>query len=139
MLHDGTTGSECVKRYEGMATVQAFEVPHHARNSPAQRGRGLRSFPGPDGGLLVELTGDTVSDHTVRITIPVNLKREASIAERMVGTVEEVDQIGHLVPITHPNYNGNPWEMNGHKVSVTAAMQTTSLRPMRCCATANKP
>ena len=119
MLHDGTAGLECVKRCGGVAIVQDPQEAEY----PSMPETALRNVDvdyvvslALMGALLVELTADTVSDHTVRATIPVDLKHEASIAERVVGTVEEVDQIGHLVPITCPNCGGNLWEMNEGRV-----------------------
>jgi two-component system chemotaxis response regulator CheB len=49
------------------------------------------------------------------INIPADLQLEAAIAERVVGTVEQVNQLGHLVPLTCPDCGGNLWEVNhGH-------------------------
>lgn len=117
MLHDGTVDLECVKRCGEVAIVQD---PQEAEYPSIPE----TTLPNVDyvvslalmGPLLIELTADTVSNHTVRATIPVDLKHEASIAERVVGTVEEVDQIGHLVPITCPNCGRNLWELNEGKV-----------------------
>ena len=117
MLHDGTVGLECVKRCGEVAIVQDPQETEHP-NMPETTPRNVDYVVSlvlmeP---LLIELTVDTVSDHTVRTTIPLNLKREDSIAERVVSIVAEVDQIGHLVSITHPNCDGNLWELNEGKV-----------------------
>ena len=112
-------GLECVKRCGGVAIVQDPQEAEY----PSMPETALRNMDvdyvvslALMGALLVEMTQDTVSNHTVRGTIPVDLKHEATIAERVVGTVEEVSQIGHLVPITCPSCGGNLRELNENKV-----------------------
>jgi len=117
MLHDGTVGLECVKRCGGVTIVQdPQEAEYPSIPETTLRNMDYVVSLALMGPLLIELTADTVSDHTVRATIPLNLKCEASIAERVVSIVAEVDQIGHLVPITYPNCDGNLWELNEGKV-----------------------
>ncbi len=48
--------------------------------------------------------------------IPADLKLEAAIAERVVGTTEQIEQLGHLVPLSCPGCGGTLWEVNAGRV-----------------------
>ncbi len=102
-------GLECVKRCGGVAIVQDPQEAEY----PSMPETTLRNMDvdyvvslALMGALLVEMTQDTVSNRTVR----------ATIAERVVGTVKEVSQVGHLVPITCPNCGGNLRDLNKNKI-----------------------
>jgi two-component system chemotaxis response regulator CheB len=113
LLHDGTAGLEFIKRCGGMAVVQD---PHDAEFSsmPESALRNVAidySVPlAQMGALLVELTRhQQPPQHPA--AIPEDLKTEAAIAERVVGTTDQVQEIGSQVPITCPDCGGALWEM----------------------------
>lgn len=67
------------------------------------------------GPLLVGLVSPTPLSPTDVMAIPPDLKLEAAIAERVVGTTAQIEQFSHLVPLTCPGCGGLLWEMNaGH-------------------------
>ncbi|MDO7851751.1 chemotaxis protein CheB [Hymenobacter convexus] len=117
MLHDGTAGLEFIKRCGGVAIVQD---PHEAEY-PSMPETALRNVDvdyvvplnlmGP---LLEEITARRVPER--KAEVPEDLKQEAAIAERVVGTTEEVLKIAHLVPLTCPDCGGNLFEVNQGKV-----------------------
>ncbi|WP_426061720.1 chemotaxis protein CheB [Hymenobacter sp. B1770] len=118
MLHDGTAGLEFIKRCGGIAVVQD---PHDAE-FPSMPETALRNVAidyvvplSTLGALLEEITRGTVPDNTAN-TIPEDLKLEAAIAERVVGNTEDVDKIGHIVPLTCPDCGGNLWELEHGQV-----------------------
>ncbi|GAC1587844.1 MAG: chemotaxis protein CheB [Hymenobacter sp.] len=113
MLHDGTAGLEFVKRCGGVAVVQD---PHDAEY-PSMPETALRNVTVDHvvplvqmGALLTEITQGPVSEAPV--DIPEDLKQEAAIAERVVGTTEEVAKLGHQVPLTCPDCGGSLWAVN---------------------------
>jgi len=116
MLHDGTAGLEFIKRCGGVAVVQD---PHDAE-FPSMPETALRNVAvdyvvplqrlGP---LLEEITQAAAPPAA---PIPEDLKQEAIIAERVVGTPEEVEKIARLAPLTCPDCGGNLWELNHGKV-----------------------
>ena len=118
MLHDGTAGLEFIKRCGGVAVVQD---PRDAEY-PSMPETALRNVAVDHvavdhvvplarmGALLDEITrGGAPVGPT---DIPEDLKQEAAIAERVVGTTEEVAKIGHLVPLTCPDCGGDRWEVS---------------------------
>jgi two-component system chemotaxis response regulator CheB len=118
MLHDGTAGLEFIKRCGGLAVVQD---PHEAE-FPSMPETALRNVDidyvvplNLMGSLLEEITSAVVPD-AAAISIPEDLKQEAAIAERVVGSIEDVDKIGQLSPITCPDCGGSLWELNHGKV-----------------------
>ena len=64
--------------------------------------------------LLDEITRGTVPEG--KTTIPEDLKQEAAIAERVVGDIEAVSRLGHLVPHTCPDCGGNLWELSEGRI-----------------------
>jgi two-component system chemotaxis response regulator CheB len=118
MLHDGTAGLEYVKRCGGTAVVQDPSDAEFA-SMPESALRNVDidySVPLADmGALLVELTQRPASRHQA-IKIPEDLQTEAAIAERVVGTTEEVQDIGRQVPLTCPDCGGSLWEMSAGNV-----------------------
>lgn len=112
MLFDGTAGLEFIKRCGGVAIVQD---PHEAEY-PSMPETALRNVDvdyvvplalmGP---LLDEITRGTVPEQ--KIDIPEDIKQEAAIAERVVGTTDAVAALGHLAPLTCPDCGGTLWEM----------------------------
>jgi two-component system chemotaxis response regulator CheB len=119
MLHDGTAGLEFVKRCGGVAVVQD---PADAE-FPSMPESALRAvdidYVAPLallGQLLVNLVDPAHTAPRDHLEIPPDLRLEAAIAERVVGTVEEVNQLGHQVPLTCPDCGGNLWQVNHGKV-----------------------
>jgi two-component system chemotaxis response regulator CheB len=117
MLHDGTAGLEFIKRCGGIAIVQD---PNEAEY-PSMPETALRNVDidyvvplAMMGSLLDEITRGTVPER--RADIPEDLKQEAAIAERVVGTTEEVAKIGHQVPLTCPDCGGSLWEVDHGKL-----------------------
>ncbi|MFD1873427.1 chemotaxis protein CheB [Hymenobacter bucti] len=118
MLHDGTAGLEFVKRCGGTAVVQdpidaEFpSMPESALRAVAVDHVAPLSQLGP---LLMQLVDPARPLPPEKVVIPPDLQLEAAIAERVVGTVEQVNQLGHLVPLTCPDCGGNLWQANhGH-------------------------
>ncbi|UOQ81275.1 MULTISPECIES: chemotaxis protein CheB [Hymenobacter] len=114
MLHDGTAGLDFIKRCGGIAVVQdpldaEFpSMPESAlRNVDIDYNAPLARL----GALLVELTHHPVPPQSTA-NIPKDLQTEAAIAERVVGTTEEVQEIGHQVPMTCPDCGGALWQLN---------------------------
>ena len=119
MLHDGTAGLEFVKRCGGRAVVQD---PADAE-FPSMPESALRYVPvdyvvpvASMGPLLREMVLGSAAAPPDSGHIPEDLRTEANIAERVVGTVEEVSQLGHLVPLTCPDCGGNLWELRAGSV-----------------------
>lgn len=117
MLYDGTAGLEFIKRCGGLAVVQDPEeaeypsMPETAlRNVDIDYVVPLRQM----GPLLDELTRGVVPE--AKATIPEDLKLEAAIAERVVGNIEDMAELGHLVPYTCPDCGGSLWEMDHGQV-----------------------
>jgi two-component system chemotaxis response regulator CheB len=113
MLHDGTAGLEFIKRCGGVAVVQDPQdaefssMPDTAlRNVEVDHVVPLHLM----GPLLETLTRQAVPAARA-FPIPEDLKLEAAIAERVVGSIEDVEQLGTLVPIICPDCGGNLWEM----------------------------
>ncbi|MDO7846101.1 chemotaxis protein CheB [Hymenobacter sp. M29] len=111
MLHDGTAGLEFIKRCGGVAVVQD---PHEAE-FPSMPETALRHVDvdyvvplGTMGPLLEEVTARKTPDR--KTLIPEDLKQEAAIAERVVGTIDEVLRIAHPVPLTCPDCGGSLFE-----------------------------
>lgn len=111
MLQDGTVGMDAIKRCGGIAIVQNpeeaqfpdmplsvlsnIDVDHIARVSEM-------------GSLLRELFEKPVPEQN---EIPEDIKLEAKIAERVMGTTEDVEKLGKKVAFTCPDCGGNLWEM----------------------------
>ena len=118
MLHDGTAGLEFIKRCGGVAVVQDPNeaefpsMPETAlRNVAIDHVMGLAGM----GPLLEELVSGAVPDDD-DVVIPEDLKQEAAIAERVMGSTEDVEKIGRMVPLTCPDCGGNLWEVTHGKV-----------------------
>jgi two-component system chemotaxis response regulator CheB len=112
MLHDGTAGLEFIKRCGGIAVVQD---PHEAEY-PSMPESALRSVDidyvvplDQMGALLEEITARKTPERPAEV--PEDLKQEAAIAERVVGTTDEVLRIAHPVPLTCPDCGGNLFEV----------------------------
>jgi len=116
MLHDGTAGLEFIKRCGGLALVQD---PADAEY-PSMPESALRNVDVDDvlplarmGARLEELVFQNVNEIP---PIPEDLKLEAAIAERVVGTVEQVQQLGQQVPLTCPDCGGSLWQIEHGRV-----------------------
>jgi two-component system chemotaxis response regulator CheB len=118
MLHDGTAGLDFVKRCGGLAVVQdPADAEFSSMPESALRAVAIDYVSPLDamGALLVQLVDPARMVPLEEINIPADLQLEAAIAERVVGTVEQVNQLGHQVPLTCPDCGGNLWEVNhGH-------------------------
>jgi two-component system chemotaxis response regulator CheB len=118
MLHDGTAGLDFVKRCGGLAVVQdPADAEFSSMPESALRAVAIDYVAPLDamGALLVQLVDPARMVPLEEINIPADLQLEAAIAERVVGTVEQVNQLGHQVPLTCPDCGGNLWEVNhGH-------------------------
>jgi two-component system chemotaxis response regulator CheB len=66
------------------------------------------------GPLLEEITAPKAAKR--KVEIPEDLKQEAAIAERVVGTTDEVLKIAHPVPLTCPDCGGSLFEVNAGKL-----------------------
>ena len=126
MLHDGTAGLDFIKRCGGTTVVQD---PAEAEY-PSMPESALRSVEidyvlpveaiGP---LLVRLVSPLVPPVDIPVmapavdaAVPSDLKLEAAIAERVVGTTDQVSQLGHQVPLTCPDCGGSLWQMEAGQV-----------------------
>jgi two-component system chemotaxis response regulator CheB len=116
MLHDGTAGLDFIKRCGGVAVVQdPAEAEYPSMPESALRNVTVDYVVPLDemGGLLIRLVSpDLVPESSgMETPIPPDLKLEAAIAERVVGTTEEAMQLGHPVPLTCPDCGGSLWEI----------------------------
>ena len=112
MLHDGTAGLDFIKRCGGQAVVQD---PQDAE-FPSMPETALRNVAidyvtplAQLGDLLQELT------RTAPVApppVPEDLKAEAAIAERVVGTMSEIEPLGTRVPFTCPDCGGSLWKLD---------------------------
>lgn len=117
MLHDGTAGLDFIKRCGGVAVVQdPADAEYPSMPESALRNVAIDYVVALDdmGGLLHKLVAaDPVASPPAMTTpIPPDLRLEAAIAERVVGTIEQVTQLGHHVPLTCPDCGGSLWEIN---------------------------
>ncbi|WP_375417542.1 chemotaxis protein CheB [uncultured Hymenobacter sp.] len=119
MLHDGTAGLDYIKRCGGRAVVQdpadaEFpSMPESALRHVAVDYVVPVSSMGP---LLREMALNPPAAPPGAGTIPDDLRVEANIAERIVGTIEEVNQLGHPASITCPDCGGSLWELKAGNV-----------------------
>ena len=96
-----------MKRWGGVGRVSEparYRVPQHARNAPHNVDIDYVVPLAQMGPLLDEITRDPVPAGTV--SFPEDFKQEAAIAERVVGNIEAIAQIGHQVPLTCPDCDG---------------------------------
>ncbi len=112
MLNDGTVGMDAVQRSGGIAVVQNPDDAEFPE-MPLSVLSNLKvdySVPVSEmGQLLVNLVKQPVTSKT---GIPDDIKLEAKIAERVMGTTEEVEKLGKKVAYTCPDCGGNLWEMS---------------------------
>lgn len=115
MLHDGTAGLDFVKRCGGVAVVQDPADAQFASMPESALRHVAVDYVVPIshmGALLTELVGQRANKPDEPLHIPHDLQVEAAIAERVMGTTEQVSEIGHQVPLTCPGCGGNLWEVN---------------------------
>ncbi|AMJ67157.1 chemotaxis protein CheB [Hymenobacter sp. PAMC 26628] len=119
MLHDGTAGLEFIKRCGGTAVVQD---PAEAE-FPSMPESALRNVAvdhvlpvAAMGALLVGLVGPAHAGPAHALSIPPDLRLEAAIAERTVGTAGQMGELGTLVPFTCPDCGGNLWDVTQGEV-----------------------
>ena len=119
LLHDGTAGLDFIKRCGGVAVVQdPAEAEFPSMPESALRGVAVDyvlplSEMGP---LLTRLVAPTQTATPPDLqTIPADLQLEAAIAERVVGTTDQIAELGRQVPLSCPDCGGSLWELNkGH-------------------------
>jgi len=116
MLHDGTAGLDFIRRCGGITVVQDPQdaefasMPESAlRNLPIDYVVPLARMSN----LLQELVRQEIDTEK---NIPEDLKMEAAIAERVVGSTEDVSKLGHQVAMTCPDCGGNLWQIDKGKV-----------------------
>ena len=115
LLHDGTAGLDFIKRCGGVAVVQdPAEAEFASMPASALRHVEIDHVVALDamGPLLVSLVSPTPPSISDIMAIPPDLQLEAAIAERVVGTTEQIAQLGHQVPLTCPDCGGSLWELN---------------------------
>ena len=112
MLYDGTAGLEFIKRCGGIVIVQD---PREAEY-PSMPETALRNVDvdyvvplAMMGHLLDEIIQGTIPEQ--KLDVPEDLKQEAAIAERVVGTTDAVADLGRAAPLTCPNCGDTLWEM----------------------------
>jgi len=116
MLFDGTAGLDFIKRCGGTALVQTpadAEFPSMPESALSQVDIDYAVPIASMGHLLVELMKRPLPPI---VPIPEDLRREAAIAERSVGNIEAVADLGHQVPLTCPDCGGVLWEMEHGQV-----------------------
>jgi len=121
MLHDGTAGLDFIKRCGGVAVVQdPADAEFPSMPESALRSVAIDYVVPLDqmGRLLTDLVSPAAAPKatSTATTIPPDLKLEAAIAERVVGSTEEVTQLGHQVPLTCPDCGGSLWEIKSGNV-----------------------
>lgn len=116
MLHDGTAGLELIKRAGGLAVVQD---PREAEY-PSMPESALSNVPvdyvlpiAEMGELLTRLVQIPSSGNS---NVPENIKLEAAIAERVVGTTDEVLRLGKPSTMTCPDCGGALFELRHGKL-----------------------
>lgn len=117
LLHDGTAGLEQIKRAGGQAVVQdplEAEFPSMPESALSNVEVDYVVALAEMGDLLTRLVGKPPRPVG---PIPDDIKREAAIAERIVGTTEQVAQLGTLAPLTCPGCGGNLWQLNEGNVT----------------------
>jgi two-component system chemotaxis response regulator CheB len=117
MLHDGTAGLDFIKRCGGVAVVQdPADAEFPSMPESALRNVAIDYVVPLDqmGRLLTDLVSSDPAPKAAGVATPIppELKLEAAIAERVVGTTEEVTKLGHQVPLTCPDCGGSLWEIN---------------------------
>ncbi|QNP51330.1 chemotaxis protein CheB [Hymenobacter qilianensis] len=116
MLHDGTAGLELIKRAGGLAVVQD---PNEAE-FPSMPESALSNVP-IDYVLPISRMGDLLT-RLVQIpssgnsNVPDDIKLEAAIAERVVGTMDEVLRLGTPSTMTCPDCGGALFELKHGKL-----------------------
>jgi two-component system chemotaxis response regulator CheB len=114
MLHDGTAGLDFVKRCGGVAVVQdPADAEFSSMPTSALHAVEIDYVVPLDrmGELLMQLVAGPHAEQPGSTFIPPDLKLEATIAERHMGTVEQVSQLGHQIPLTCPDCGGSLWEV----------------------------
>lgn len=112
MLDDGTAGLIAIKKCGGVTIVQdpedaAYpEMPQSALNNMKVDYCLPIAGMGP---LLEKLTRQRLGKTK---PIPTDIQTEASIAERVLSSVDQVNSLGNQVPYNCPNCGGVLWEMN---------------------------
>jgi two-component system chemotaxis response regulator CheB len=119
MLHDGTAGLEFIKRCGGIAVVQdPADAEYPSMPESALRAVAIDHVVplAQMGALLTQLVSPTPASLPGAANIPADLRLEAAIAERVVGTADQADQLGHLVAMTCPDCGGNLWQIDHGQV-----------------------
>ena len=116
MLHDGTAGLDQIKRAGGLAVVQdplEAEFPSMPESALSNVAIDYTVPVAEMGALLTRLVRAPAPAPTL---IPDDIVLEAAIAERVVGTTEEIARLGTPVPLTCPDCGGTLWQLNAGNV-----------------------
>lgn len=119
MLHDGTAGLDFIKRCGGIAVVQdPAEAEFPSMPESALLGASVDHVVRLEqmGDLLRKLTAPELPRPESAPPVPEDLKIEAAIAERVMGSSDDVNKIGHHVSLTCPDCGGTLWELNQGKM-----------------------
>jgi two-component system chemotaxis response regulator CheB len=119
-LHDGTAGLEFIKRAGGLTVVQDPAEAEFAGMPESALRQVDIDYVVPlaeMGPLLIRLVGIAAgAGAPVPADVPADLQLEAAIAERVVGSPEEVAQLGRQVPLICPDCGGPLWQLHAGQV-----------------------
>ncbi len=117
LLHDGTAGLEQIKRAGGRAVVQdplEAEFPSMPESALSNVAVDYVVPLAEMGALLTRLVQEPPRPAGI---IPEDIKLEAAIAERIVGSTEQVARLGTPAPLTCPGCGGSLWQLNEGQVT----------------------
>jgi two-component system chemotaxis response regulator CheB len=116
MLHDGTAGLELIKRAGGLTVVQdplEAEFPSMPESALSNVAIDYVLPISEMGDLLHRLVQMPTSGN---INVPEDIKLEAAIAERVVGTIDEVLRLATPSSMTCPDCGGSLFELKHGKL-----------------------
>ncbi|MEO6325558.1 MAG: chemotaxis protein CheB [Thermoanaerobaculia bacterium] len=111
MLDDGTAGMQAIKKCGGLTVVQdpkTAAYPDMPRSIVDNVEVDHCVQIGEMGALLERLVAQAPGKS---LSVPDDVRIEATIAERVLSDVGQVNGLGHLVPYNCPNCGGVLWEM----------------------------
>lgn len=112
LLHDGTAGLEQIKRAGGQAVVQdplEAEFPSMPESALSNVEVDYVAPLAEMGALLTRLVS---APPRPAGPIPEDIRLEAAIAERIVGTTEQIARLGTPAPLSCPGCGGALWQLN---------------------------
>jgi len=116
MLHDGTAGLEMIKRAGGQAVVQDPQEAEFPSMPESALSNVRIDYIVPLAEMGTLLNRLVQVPRSGQLRIPEDIKLEAAIAERVVGTTEEITRLGTPVPMTCPDCGGTLWQLKEGKV-----------------------